>query len=335
MKNKKLKEELVSQRVFFKSSKLREQFFTKLKNNFGTWGELGQRFNIYKSRLELLRSGEISLPYQTFIQLLNSLGTKDRSFFKEQVVLKDHGWGRIKGGISTYKKHKEIFEKGRKLAILNITPRYKFDYNISLTPELCEFIGAFIGDGFTGRYGSIYVTQITGHKILDRNYFTNKLQTILKNINPNSNPIIRIMDRDNSIRLTINSKEFHVLLNGRFKLPKGKKSYLVKMPEEIIKSGNYKLINSCLRGIFDTDGCVAFDRRDAYSKPYIRIVLQMMSKELINQIYGLLLRQGINPTITKEGRVIQINGAENCKRFVEKIGFSNSRHLNKLKSLTP
>lgn len=331
MKNKKLDEELFSQRVFFKTPQLRDQFFSKLKNHFETWTNLGKQLKIYKSRLERLRSGEISLPYKTFSELLHCLNGEDRNFFLKDIMLKDSMWGRAKGGISTYKKHKEIFENGRKLGCLKLKPKYKFEYTMPLTAELCEFIGAFIGDGFTNKYDRNHIVQITGHRTLDKDYYFNKLIPMIKKLSPSSNPIIS--EYPDAIRLTINSKEFHLLLTKRFNMKAGKKAYSVVIPDEIVKSKDKNLINRCIRGIFDTDGCVAFDKRATYLKPYMRIVLQMRSVELMKQIHGLLKEQGINSTITKNNGSIQINGIENCKTFVESVGFSNNRHLSKLKPL--
>jgi intein/homing endonuclease len=330
MKNKTFNKELDSQRVFFKRKNLRKEFFILLREQFGTWKAVRNHFNIYKSRLDCFRDGSISIPYKTFNELNKSLTEKD--YFLEQIILKNQNWGSVKGGITTYRKHKEIFEKGREKARRKGSPtRYKFDINLPLSKELCEFIGAFIGDGFTNRYGYNCMTQITGHKQLDKHYYINTLIPIIKSISPNANPLIYI--RPDAIRLTINSKEFHNLLTTRFGFPSGKKTFSVIIPEEIINSNNCYLINACLRGIFDTDGCVAFDRRKIYKTPYIRIVLQMESKELIKQIHSLLQNQGIKSTITTDLRKIQINGTENCRKFVKQVGFSNKRHLDKLKNL--
>jgi intein/homing endonuclease len=330
MKNKNFNKELGSQRVFFRTKSLRNEFFTRLRKRFGTWKALRNHFNIYKSRLENFRNGSISLPYATFIAFSKFIDEQD--YFFKRITLKNPNWGSVKGGVITYKKHKEIFEKGRKIGVKK--PRkskYLFQFEMPLTSKLCEFIGAFIGDGFTNRYGHNCMTQITGHKELDKDYYFNTLAPIIRLLNPDANPIISI--RPDAIRLTINSREFHKLLSIRFCFPAGKKTFSVKIPEEIINSNDLSLINACLRGIFDTDGCVAFDRRKAYTIPYIRIVLQMESRELIKQIHSLLQNQGINSTITNDLRKIQINGIENCRKFVKNIGFSNKRHLDKLKNL--
>jgi len=124
-----------------------------------------------------------------------------------------------------------------------------------------------------------------------------------------------------------------LLFKDRLKMKNGKKTFIITIPEEIIYSKDYGLINACIRGIFDTDGCVAFDKRKTYKKPYIRIILHMKSKDLIMQIYRILRRQDIKATITNNYEKIQINGSIECKKFIQKIGFSNPRHLNKIKQI--
>ena len=105
------------------------------------------------------------------------------------------------------------------------------------------------------------------------------------------------------------------------------------IPNEIIEFKDSRYLDRCVRGVFDTDGCVFLDKRSSYNKPYLRIGLQMESKNLIQQIYSILLDRGINARINSDSRRIQINGVENCERFIKIIGFSNKRHLDKIKNL--
>lgn len=335
MKNKKsLSKELLSKRVFFKSNDIRNKFFAKLKTQFCTWTNLRKNFNIYKSRLECFRNGAISIPYYNFLDFLNYINKKDRGFFLQNITFKDKNWWRVKGGISTYKKHKDIFEKGRRIGSKKARDsRYRFKFNMPLTSRLCELIGAFIGDGFTNKYGKMYMTQFTGHSILDKEYFVKTLMPHIKMISPNSNPILR--KKDNTLRLTIYSKEFYSLLTKRFKFPSGKKAYTVVIPDEILNCNDSKKVNLCIRGIFDTDGCVSYDKRKIYKKPYLRINLSSVSSVLIKQIYNKLKELDLSPTITSNynKHVIQINGVENCKKFIVTIGFSNKRHLDKIKHI--
>jgi hypothetical protein len=326
MKNKNpLTKDLLEQRVIFKNSDARDTFFSELKEKFGTWKNLRIHFKIYKSRLENFRNGSISLPYKQFLEFLRYTDKKH----SKEIILKDKNWGLVKAGKVTYEKHKDIFERGRKIAAENQT--HKVNKDIKLSSELCELIGAFIGDGFMNKYNSRYILQITGNAILDIEYYKKTLIPIIKKISPESNPSLK--SKENTLRLNIYSKGIYELFNQRFQMKNGKKVYVIMIPREIINSRNSKLINSCLRGIFDTDGCVAFDKRKAYKKPYIRIILHIKSLNLIKQVYYILRQQNINATITKDGETIQINGIIECKKFIHKIGFSNPRHLNKIKNL--
>ena len=330
MENKNPSKKIHPSRVFFKSDGDRINFFNTLKVKFGTWKNFSKIFGIYKSKLERYRYGEHSMPKDFFDEILLEIDSEKRKNIENSVFFKDHGLGRKKAGRITYSRHKRIFEIGRKIASANAKPKYHFDINMPLSPELCELIGAFIGDGFTNRYGGNYIVQFTGHSVLDRKYFS-VLTAILKGMSPNCNPLLS--KRGNTLRLTINSKEMHLLLTKRFRFPAGLKTYTVQIPDEIVNSGNLNLINRCIRGIFDTDGGVYFDKRKSYKSPYIRIGLQILSRNLIGQIYNYLQMQGINPTLTRKITNLQVNGRENCKKFIETIGFSNRRHLDKIENL--
>jgi len=325
--------DMISRRVFFINDTCRDLFFSKLKTVFNTWTNLGKQTNIYKSRLELFRNGEFSIPEPTFLELLHYLSKEDYYYFMNKIYYKEAKWRCSKGGIINYKKNPHIYVMARKKALVspNRNPSiYKFSFEMPLTYELCEVIGAFIGDGHTSATHSC-VVGFTGSASLDYDYLSKKLPYLLSTFSENVNP--RLYKYDNILRLNINSKQFHNLLTKRFGFPAGKKTYIVKIPNEILNSDNPIMMNYCVRGIFDTDGCVAFDKRKTYTKPYLRICLNMMSKELINQIHNFLIERGIRSTKTKESKIIQINGIEECKKFVRIVGFSNMRHLKKINNI--
>lgn len=324
MKNKD-STDVMQKRVFFVDKTIRNSFFNKLRKVHGGWSKIIINFKIYRSKLERFRNGGVSIPYFIFSNFLQSLNIKDQEFFTHKIYFRDKNWARSKGGKTTYAKHSYIFEKGRMLA--KNRSKYAFPSDTPLDEGLSELIGAFIGDGFTNKYGGAYQIQFTGHAVLDKEYYLKTIIPIIKKISSNFDP--RLVLKDNTLRLNIYSKELFLILTKRFGFQPGKKAYTVIIPQEIAASANQKIINSCIRGIFDTDGCVFFDKRKSYYTPYIRIALHMSSKELLKQICDILKKQNIIVTVTKDYLSLQINGNENCNRFINTIGFHNNRHLSK------
>ncbi|MFH1316710.1 MAG: LAGLIDADG family homing endonuclease [Candidatus Woesearchaeota archaeon] len=206
--------------------------------------------------------------------------------------------------------------------------------NIKLNEEICEFIGAFIGDGYMGNYGkhkSQYLIGIAGDKKLDLDYFKNYLKPLIKRNFPFTNPKIYFKKNENSIMLTIYSKElYHIFLELGFNT--GKKSRVVKIPHQILK--NDLFMKSAIRGIFDTDGCLYFDKRKPYLKPYPRITLQIASQKLLKQLEKFLSNH-FNLYLNYNNRngyrnYIEIYGHDQLEKFLKLISFSNKRHLIKL-----
>jgi hypothetical protein len=71
--------------------------------------------------------------------------------------------------------------------------------------ELAELVGAFIGDGFIGKYSSHYHVEFTGHIKRDRNYFT-FLSNIIKS---HFNVMPRSRTHEGALRLLVTYKELY------------------------------------------------------------------------------------------------------------------------------
>ncbi|MFH1209864.1 MAG: LAGLIDADG family homing endonuclease, partial [archaeon] len=229
--------------------------------------------------------------------------------------------------------HKEHFDNIRKKAnkIRKDCVKYNFDINMPLSKDLCLFIGAFIGDGFTNVYNAkTYHSQISGDKGLDSDYYYNILKPICKDLF-GIEPYIYERKNNNGINFNLYSKRIYELLTKRFKMQRGVKCYTVQIPQEILSSEK-SFLNASLRGMFDTDGGVGIDKRSSYKKPYIRINYTSSSDALIRQLTKILTDYFINHSIHKKGntQMIQINGEENIKKFMKEIGFANKRHLDKI-----
>ena len=138
---------------------------------------------------------------------------------------------------------------------------------MELTEELCEVIGAYMGDGCIWRSkNNHYKIQYTGDSRLDREYYE-------RVIGPAVNKIFKVKTdiRDvkgkNAIRINFYSKDFYYFLKELFNLKSNKKTHIIKIPNEILESKNKALLHSIIRGLFDTDGGVFLDKRKMYKTP--------------------------------------------------------------------
>ncbi|MEI6732136.1 MAG: LAGLIDADG family homing endonuclease [archaeon] len=282
------------------------------------------------------RKGKILLSEERFSKLVLSLGENRQKYFINHIIKKEGNWGQIIGGIKAYKINKKYFEEGRKKGARSRNEfgvKYYFDINMPLSEELCEFVGVIIGDGCTNKYGHMYQTQIAGDKRLDREYYSSHFVSICKTlfgITP------KIIIRPSGMYVNLYSKRVFELLTGRFKIPAGVKCYTIEIPQEIMDSPN-QMLKFTLRGMFNTDGGVGIDKRKAYKRPYIRVNYTSASPKLIEQIRSFLNESQIFHSVHDinnfRAKQIQINGSQNVKLFLKQIGFSNPRHLNKVRDL--
>src|SRR3989344_7107211 len=152
---------------------------------------------------------------------------------------------------------------------------------LKLNIELCELVGAFIGDGYLSRYGKNgIVVGLTGNAILDEEYLKSHLVSIVKRYFPSARPSFSYRNDENTLQLRFYSLELANFLLSLGFLP-GIKTRTVKIPSIIEQ--DKKLLYATIRGIFDTDGCLFLDKRKKYKKPYPRITIQIASIPLISQ----------------------------------------------------
>lgn len=294
---------------------------------------LSRRLRTSRSMLARYIRGDLLLPEYRFQQLLTLIPVDKVNAIKNKARYIKNNWGQIKGGKKTYTKYRKNFERGRRLGLKKIKMKSKkIDLNTQLTEELCEFIGAFIGDGFTNKYGHVSMTQIAGDKRYDLEYH-HYLGSIIEKLF-GIQPRIYTKQRTNELRTNFYSRALFLLLVKRFSFPKGKKAKTVLIPEEVISSKDPRVIAAVLRGIFDTDGSIYFDYRKIYKKKYPRIDLHIKNSNLVKQIGEQLKHLDINFSIVEGGSRLQINGSRNVGRYIDLIGFSNQRHTKKLMEIT-
>ena len=126
----------------------------------------------------------------------------------------------------------------------------------------------------------------------------------------------------------------------------GEKSLIVRIPRVIMKINEDTIYKAFLRGYFDADGCVYFERnpREKYAEfkkthhYYPRVTLSSVSKDLIKDIEQILKTTGFRfyirewvPLKPREHKnyVITTAGSEQLKIWMKEIGSSNPVHISK------
>ena len=302
-----------------------------------SWKDIRKELSIPKSTFEKYKSGKLSLPEDLFFNLTKNLDDDIKNKILEDIEMLSNNFGQIKGGKISYSLNSEKFKDGRNKGIISITKnrekkRINFD-NMKLTPKICEFIGAFIGDGCFNIYkNKVYHIEFSGDIRYDLPYYKEHIIPTIQSIFPKINPHIkRAHSRENAMRIIFYSKDLFYFLKDFIGFTPGKKAHSIYIPNNILNSR--ELLNSTIRGIFDTDGGVFLDKRKSYRKIYPRISFYTVSSILFNQIYLYLSKEFNLYKRFDEKRqiyIIEIYGNNQLHKWMSLIGFSNKRHLNKV-----
>ncbi len=198
-----------------------------------------------------------------------------------------------------------------------------------ITLNLCEFVGAVIGNGNLWTDKSRYRVELTGDPKSDLEYFN--YLTILSTSLFNKKPYdLRVHER--GLRWRLQSKDAYTLLQN-LGIPTGKgKSHRVIIPNLILEKG-WTFSKWTIRGIMDTDGTLFFSKKTYRNPIYPTIELRTVSELLANQITELLQHHNFRARLRgsgNEGYHVALYGQEMLKLWISEIGFSNPKHKNKI-----
>jgi len=203
---------------------------------------------------------------------------------------------------------------------------------MEITEGKAEIVGAFIGDGYIHRGGNKYQIGFVGSPKTDVEFFGRLKKLIFEEWNKKVNFKVRAK----GLRMVFRSKEISDFLINYLRLPFGKgKCEKVRIPEIILKDWN--LAKHVLRGIMDTDGTIFVSKKPGIEK-YPTMEITTTSPVLANQLREILLQQGFRVGNIRESlsklsvRVayrVPLYGKENVRKWLDKIGFSNTYKLNR------
>lgn len=242
------------------------------------------------------------------------------------------------GGIEHYKKYGRVGcdpEKRKQAwrhwweAKGKFLPRFKFfserkSIRIPFqNPPLAEFVGIMIGDGgITQRQVIITLNGET-----DREYvsYIKKLMDKLFSVKP----ALYFAKNDKSVDIVVSSTNL-VEFCRNIGLKIGNKiKQNIDIPLWVKKKDTF--LKTCIRGLFDTDGCLAIHRYRVNGKryEYKKIIFSSAAPPLIQSVLTALRHFHFHPRLSKSGRQIWLDEQNEVKRYMSTIGTSNLKHENR------
>ena len=165
--------------------------------------------------------------------------------------------------------------------------RPKIDYSITKSKDWAELVGITLGDG------NIFGFPRTERLVIACNSRDVKYAKHIRNL------VKKVLKKNPKIGKCKNSKCLHIklyqcYLSDRLQMPSGNKiKNNVTIPKEI--SANKNFLVKCLKGLFETDGSFAIDKKN-----YTRVIeFKNMCKPLLKDVYLGLRRLDYNPQLGK------------------------------------
>ncbi len=203
-----------------------------------------------------------------------------------------------------------------------------------ITEELAEETGWHIGDGSMNYYKKdkkmkgFY--QLRGHIEDDKRHYLERIKPVFKSLY-GIDISLREMPSTRVFGFQIWNDEL-VRFKQELGLPLGRKIEL-EVPKEFFFKKECLL--ACIRGIFDTDGCVYLEKKNHKLYPRMQIVTisNNLAKQLQEIFNGLNFRCSLNSFQADGNRLrayqVVIRGVEMFHKFMRLVSPRNPKHLAK------
>ncbi|MEK6957424.1 MAG: hypothetical protein AABW99_00375 [archaeon] len=209
--------------------------------------------------------------------------------------------------------------------------------------DLAEVCGIHAGDGYLRNDGKRRELDISGG-IDEKEYYDSHVVPLFErvfgiNITPKFFPkrhTYGFVIRDRNIVEFMHSLGF----------PYGAKTFTVSVPEFVSNSKNLDILYSFIRGAFDTDGCLAFQKKVGsgyksevkrkHSFPVVQI--SICSKPFCDGLCSLFRKTGFNCKVVMQKPTydyqhvkyaLYLRGYSNLKSWMRNIGFKNTSKLSR------
>lgn len=273
-----------------------------------TWKELSEKVGIAATYLQNdVKSERVLLDENKYHELCE---LAQENYDKIIIAKLKDNWGKSKGGKNP---------SGGNTIKINIP---------SESVELSEFYGIMLGDGnltIKKEYKiGTYQIRIVGDSRNDKEH-------LMSYVKPMIEKLFRIKvvywkaKNQNALVLVVTSKELASFLENKGFKSGDKIRNQLTIPDWIKEKNEF--LKACLRGLYDTDGSVyQLTNQNSY-----QILFTNYNRTLLEEVRNSLLKIGIGVSQISRNRDITITKKSELRKFLNEVGFSNSKHLNKVK----
>lgn len=191
--------------------------------------------------------------------------------------------------------------------------------------ELAELFGILIGDGGVTKSQ----VRITLNGVDDKDYIkfvVKLLQKIFK-----VKPKIYKFKNSKAVDICISRTDLILYLVEQGIKLGHKINQQLSIPRWILEEEKYFI--PCIRGMFDTDGCIVRETHTIKQKKYLyyRLNFTSASPLLVKQIIQILEILGFHPKLRRGGRSVQLENITEIWEYLRRVGTHNPKHLIRLR----
>ena len=295
-------------RIILEKGKQKE-LINKLKIG-RTWKQLSKELNIASTYLRNELGHEQTLLSEEIYEKICKIINEDYDKFILGKL--DNNWGQSKGGLLSSRNTKNFTfpEESKKLA---------------------EFFGIMLGDGNVNAYCKgkkirCYTASIAGETAKEEDYLVNYISPLIEELFREKPKFSRTAYGESLLKLHgLNLIKF---LNKMGLKSGNKKANNQTIPRWILKKDNY--LRACIRGLIDTDGSVHYISKDNRN---IRISFTSYIPALLSDVRNSLIKLGFSPSKIISNKEVYLTSKQTVDDYIKTIGFSNSKHLKRIRIL--
>jgi len=210
-----------------------------------------------------------------------------------------------------------------------------------LSTAISELAGIHAGDGYLRYHGKRKELDISGCYD-EKEYYDYHITSLFKKAF-DTNIDCRYFPKRRTYGFVVRDRKILTIF-ANLGFPSGSKSLTVACPSQIINSSK-KHHKAFLRGYFDTDGCLTFDKKIYNKNPfkktrnfYPKIMFSTVSNQLAEDVISMTKQLGFRPTcsISNSGNInehpqfrIQIAGIFQMNKWLDQVGSMNPSKISR------